>query len=144
MSTEGEALKWAIHQDLWFRSRDEASYDNFARKEAGKKHSDPPLFPSSHNHWLNTLSMQRTNEPTDAVNTAEHPGAEMRLKGWSMDLGEQRKSIQHVTKAGMETKTWRADLWIEGKEGDHGTNGKSSMGTCTLSYVKQIASGNVL
>ena len=37
--------------------------------------------------------MQRTNEPTDAVNTAEHPGAEMRLKGWSMDLGEQRKSI---------------------------------------------------
>ena len=71
MSTEGEALKWAIHQDLWFRSRDEASYDNFARKEAGKKHSDPPLFPSSHNHWLNTLSMQRTNEPTDAVNTAE-------------------------------------------------------------------------
>jgi hypothetical protein len=35
MSTEGEALKWAIQQDLWFRSRDEPSYDIFARKEAG-------------------------------------------------------------------------------------------------------------
>ena len=105
-------MKWAIHQDLWFRSRDEASYDNFARKEAGKKHSDPPLFPSSHNHWyvLNTLSMQRTNELTDVVSTAEHPGEEMRLKVWSMDLEEQRKSIQHVTKAAIETKTWRTDL----------------------------------
>lgn len=110
MSTEGEALKWAIQQDLWFRSRDEPSYDIFARKEAGKKHSDPTLFPSSHNHWLNTLSTQRTNEPTDAVSTAEHPGAEMRLKGWSMGLEEQRKGIQLVTKAAMETKTWRTDL----------------------------------
>ena len=54
--------------------------------------------------------MQRTNEPTDAVSTAEHPGAEMRLKGWSMDLEEQRKCIQHVTKAAIETKTWRTDL----------------------------------
>ena len=137
MSTEGEALKWAIHQDLWFRSRDEASYDNFARKEAGKKYSDPTLFPSSHNHWLNTLSTQRTNELTDAVSIAEHPGEEIRLKGWTMDLGEQRKSIQLVTKAAMETKTWRADLWIEGVEGHHGTNGNSSTGTRTLSYVKQ-------
>ena len=50
-----------------------------------------------------------------------------------MDLEEQRKGIQHVTKAVMEIKTWRRDLWIEGVEGDHGTNGKSSLGTCTLS-----------
>ena len=68
----------------------------------------------------------------------------MRLKGWSMDLEEQRKGIQHVTKAAMETKTWRTDLWIEGMEGDRGTNGRSSRGTGTLPYVKQIASGNLL
>ena len=61
-----------------------------------------------------------------------------------MDLEEQSKGIQHVTKAAMEIKTWRRDLCIEGVEGDHGTNGKSRMGTCTLSYVKQIASGNLL
>jgi len=54
--------------------------------------------------------MQRTNELTDAVSTAEHPVEEMRLKGWSMDLEEQRKCIQHVTKAAIETKTWRTDL----------------------------------
>ena len=61
-----------------------------------------------------------------------------------MDLEEQRKGIQHVTKAEMETTIWRTDLWIERMEADHGTNGKSSMGTRTLSYVKQIASGNLL
>ena len=59
-------------------------------------------------------------------------------------MEEQRKGIQHVTKAAMETTTWRTDLWIERVEGDRGTNGKSSMGTRTLSYVKQIASGNLL
>ena len=43
----------------------------------------------------------------------------------------------------MEMQTQRTDLWTVGEE-EGGTNCESSVETCTLPFVKQIASGNLL
>ena len=46
----------------------------------------------------------------------------------------------------VEMQAWRTDLWTWGgdMEDEDGKNGEGSMETCTLTYVKQIASGNML
>ena len=44
----------------------------------------------------------------------------------------------------MEMQTKRKDPRIQGREGEGGTNGESSMEMYTRSEVKEIASGNFL
>ena len=59
----------------------------------------------------------------------------MELKRWS---GES------IYSAAMETQTKRTGLWTQGGEGEGGMNGEICMDTYTLTYVKQIVTGNVL
>ena len=63
-----------------------------------------------------------------------------------MEHGFRRTEERYSTcnKGSNGDKDMENRLGIEGVEGDHGLNGRSSPGTRTLPYVKQIAGGNVL
>ena len=63
-----------------------------------------------------------------------------------MEHGFRRTEERYSTcnKGSNGDKDMENRLGIEGVEGDHGLNGRSSPGTRTLTYVKQIAGGNVL
>ena len=49
-----------------------------------------------------------------------------------------------IGRAAMEMQTQVTDLLHRGGEGECGMDGESSMGTYTLSYVKQTASGTIM
>ena len=63
-----------------------------------------------------------------------------------MEHGFRRTEERYSTcnKGSNGDKDMENRLGIEGVEGDHGPNGRSSPGTRILPYVKQIAGGNVL
>ena len=52
-------------------------------------------------------------------------------------FGRTEEKYSTCNKGSNRDKDMENRLGIEGVEGDHGTNGKSSTGTSTLSYVKQ-------
>ena len=60
---------------------------------------------------------------------------------------ESRKMVlmnhEPICRAVIETQAQRTDLWTQG-ESDGGTDRESSIETCILPYVKQIASGELL
>ena len=49
-----------------------------------------------------------------------------------------------ICRAAMEMKTQRTYFWTQEGEEEGGSNGENSIGTYTLSYAIQIASGNLL
>ena len=50
-----------------------------------------------------------------------------------------------ICRAAMDSQTQRADLWTWGRQaGEGGMKGESNMEIYTLTYVKQISSGNLL
>ena len=53
-------------------------------------------------------------------------------------------ALARFTLQGLETQTWRTDVWTQLRVEEDGTDGESSIETYRLPYVKQIASEKLL